>query len=129
MESEESVPIDTNVIDSEMNFLEKKGIDTNKLILSINAIALVAILIVASLQIFVLDSSQISEENNSNDSNSVSITWGDSQYLPRHPECVDDSNGQDLPEYGIGYEPSISITSNGNMFITCLLYTSPSPRD
>ena len=64
MESEESVPIDTIVIDSEMNFLEKKGIDTNKLILSINAIALVTILIVASLQIFVLDGSQISEENN-----------------------------------------------------------------
>ena len=118
MESEESVPIDTIVIDSEMNFIEKKGIDTNKLILSINAIALVTILIVASLQIFVLDGSKISEENNSNDSNSVSITWGESQYLPRHPECVDDSNGQDLPEYGIGYEPSISITSNGNMFIT-----------
>jgi len=105
MESEVSVPMDTIVIGSEVNYFDKKGIDTNKLILSINAIILVIILIVASLQIFVLDSNQISEENNS--SNSISITWSESQYMPRHPECVDDSNGQDLPEYGIGYEPSI----------------------
>ena len=51
-------------------------------------------------------------------SKNIEIIWEDSQFMPRHEECIDDSNGQYLPEYGIGYEPSISITSNGNMFIT-----------
>ena len=48
----------------------------------------------------------------------VSIEWGGPKYMPRHEECIDEENGQDLPEFGIGYEPSISITGNGNMFIT-----------
>ncbi len=49
---------------------------------------------------------------------SIAIEWGDSLYMPRHEECIDESNGQELPEFGVGYEPSISITSNGNMFVT-----------
>ena len=118
MESEESIPIDAINTDSGMSFFEKNKIDKNKVLLSINSIILVLVLFIASLQIFVLDSSKDSEENNGNDSNAISITWSESQYMPRHPECVDDSNGQDLAEFGIGYEPSISITSNGNMFIT-----------
>ena len=56
-------------------------------------------------------------ENNNNSEN-IDIIWEETQFLPRHEECVDDSNGQDLPEYGIGYEPSISMTSNGNLFVT-----------
>jgi len=52
------------------------------------------------------------------DSDSISIEWGQSMYLPRHEECIDEGNGQELPEFGVGYEPSISITGNGNMFVT-----------
>ena len=48
----------------------------------------------------------------------VEISWGDSIFMPRDPECIDPTNGQDLPEYGIGYEPSLAIDGHGNMFIT-----------
>ena len=46
----------------------------------------------------------------------------------RDPDCVDTQNGQDLPEYGIGYEPSLAIDGHGNMFITAhkdLRWSSP----
>ncbi|MDE0707839.1 MAG: sialidase family protein [Candidatus Poseidoniales archaeon] len=56
------------------------------------------------------------------------ITWGDSVFMPRDPGCIDPNNGQDLPEYGIGYEPSLAIDGHGNMFITAhkdLRWSSP----
>ena len=59
---------------------------------------------------------------------SVEISWGDSIFMPRDPECIDPTNGQDLPEYGIGYEPSLAIDGHGNMFITAhkdLSWSSP----
>ena len=42
---------------------------------------------------------------------------GESQYMPRHEECIDTTNGQDagFEGFGVGYESSISITSDGNM--------------
>ena len=54
------------------------------------------------------------------ETNVVEIEWGEPYYMPRHEECIDPDNGQDpgYEGYGIGYEPSISITNNGNMFIT-----------
>ena len=58
----------------------------------------------------------------------VSISWGDSIFMPRDPDCVDPQNGQDYPEYGIGYEPSLAIDGHGNMFITAhkdLRWSSP----
>ena len=58
----------------------------------------------------------------------VEISWGDSIFMPRDPECIDPSNGQDLAEYGIGYEPSLAIDGYGNMFITAhkdLRWSSP----
>lgn len=114
MESEEYSSIDSGPI----IYINRKKMDKDKLILSINSILLVVILVAASMHFFVLNGNEKPEENSVEDSSSISITWSESQYLPRHPECVDESNGQDLPEFGIGYEPSISITSNGNMFIT-----------
>jgi hypothetical protein len=41
-------------------------------------------------------------------------------YMPRHEECIDSDNGQDADYigYGVGYEPSLSIDSKGNMQIT-----------
>ena len=59
---------------------------------------------------------------------SVEISWGDSIFMPRDPECIDPTNGQDLPEFGIGYEPSLAIDGHGNMFITAhkdLRWSSP----
>ncbi len=50
----------------------------------------------------------------------VPIVWGEPIYMPRDEECIDPDNGQD-PDYigyGVGYEPSISIDSQGNMQVT-----------
>ena len=52
--------------------------------------------------------------------NEVGISWLEPIYMPRHEECIDENNGQD-PDYigyGVGYEPSLSIDSMGNMQIT-----------
>ena len=46
------------------------------------------------------------------------IEWGEPVFMPRDEECIDETNGQTYPEYGIGYEPSLSLDSEGNMFIT-----------
>ncbi|MDP6900191.1 MAG: sialidase family protein [Candidatus Thalassarchaeaceae archaeon] len=58
----------------------------------------------------------------------INIEWGESVFMPRDPDCIDAQNGQDLPEYGIGYEPSLAIDGHGNMFITAhkdLRWSSP----
>ena len=60
------------------------------------------------------------------DSGSVSdgthalFEWDEPRYLPRDPACIDPDNGQDpgYEGYGVGYEPSLSVDSHGNMFIT-----------
>ncbi len=48
------------------------------------------------------------------------LVWLEPIYMPRHSECIDENNGQDagFEGFGIGYEPSLSIDSKGNMFIT-----------
>jgi len=50
----------------------------------------------------------------------IEITFGEPIYMPRHEECIDMDNGQDAEYagYGVGYEPSLSIDSLGNMQIT-----------
>ena len=50
----------------------------------------------------------------------VYFTWDEPEYMPRHEECIDLENGQDpgYEGYGIGYEPSLSIDSQGNLFVT-----------
>jgi len=50
----------------------------------------------------------------------VYFTWNEPEYMPRHEECIDLDNGQDVgyEGYGIGYEPSLSIDSQGNLFVT-----------
>ena len=50
----------------------------------------------------------------------VELTLGEPIYMPRHEECIDMNNGQDAEYagYGVGYEPSLSIDSKGNMQIT-----------
>jgi len=46
------------------------------------------------------------------------IRWNEPVWLPRNPGCVDENNGQEFPEYAIGYEPSIAVDSQGNLFYT-----------
>jgi len=46
------------------------------------------------------------------------LKWNDPVWLPRAPECVDANNGQDYPEYAIGYEPTIAVDSQGNLYYT-----------
>jgi len=46
------------------------------------------------------------------------LRWYDPVWMPRNPQCVDPNNGQDHPEYAIGYEPSIAVDSDGNLFYT-----------
>ena len=46
------------------------------------------------------------------------ITWGEPVWLPRAPECVDEDNGQLYPEFAIGYEPSIAVDQQGNLYYT-----------
>ncbi|MDE0558279.1 MAG: hypothetical protein OSB30_07410, partial [Candidatus Poseidoniaceae archaeon] len=50
----------------------------------------------------------------------VYFTWDEPEYMPRHEECIDPDNGQDAgyEGYGVGYEPSLSIDSQGNLFVT-----------
>ena len=52
--------------------------------------------------------------------NEVSISWHEPVYMPRHEECIDPANGQDpgYEGYGVGYEPSLSIDGQGNLFAT-----------
>ena len=51
---------------------------------------------------------------------SIEIEFGEPIYMPRHEECIDTGNGQDegYEGFGVGYEPSLSIDSKGNMQIT-----------
>jgi hypothetical protein len=105
---EESSPVDAEII--------HESSDSRILLAGSGAVLVVIILILAATQYFVSPAG--SDSSADGGSRSATIVWDQSIYMPRHEECVDESNGQDLPEFGIGYEPSISITSNGNMFIT-----------
>lgn len=46
------------------------------------------------------------------------IRWHEPVWLPRDPNCVDPGNHQEFPEYAIGYEPSIAIDPEGNLYYT-----------
>ncbi len=56
------------------------------------------------------------------------IRWHEPVWLPRMSGCVDQGNGQDFPEYAIGYEPSIAADPDGNLYYTAhkdLRWSSP----
>jgi len=48
----------------------------------------------------------------------LELNWNEPVWLPRNPVCVDANNGQDFPEFAIGYEPSIAVDSQGNLYYT-----------
>jgi hypothetical protein len=46
----------------------------------------------------------------------IEIVWSEPVWLPR--AVVDEDNGQEFPEYAIGYEPSIAVDGDGNIYYT-----------
>ena len=86
--------------------------------------ALVSTVVVISLFILLafifgeLPPPQKQPANSPEYSKQLAIEWNEPVFMPRHPDCIDAGNGQLLPQYGIGYEPSLSMDSQGNLFIT-----------
>lgn len=80
----------------------------------------IAFLILASSIGSVLDGDDAGEPTMVTAGDQIELSFGDPIYMPRHEECIDMNNGQDedYAGYGIGYEPSLSIDSMGNMQIT-----------
>jgi hypothetical protein len=91
--------------------------DPSGAVVAAGSVLVVLIIVLATFQVLVTWGSD-SGSGEGVGTDSISIEWGQSLYLPRHEECIDEGNGQELPEFGVGYEPSISITGNGNMFVT-----------
>ena len=108
---------DAELVDASDERVESLTLERPAIMIATGAVLIGGILLVATYQSLVaFGSDSLGEEGGKGQG--VSIEWGESLYMPRHEECVDEDNGQVMPEYGIGYEPSISITSNGNIFIT-----------
>jgi len=80
----------------------------------------IAFLILASSIGSVLDGDDAGEPTMVTAGDQIELSFGEPIYMPRHEECIDMNNGQDedYAGYGIGYEPSLSIDSMGNMQIT-----------
>jgi hypothetical protein len=86
------------------------------------ALASIAIIIALATALSVILDAEMAEaftERNT-DEQVIGISWMEPIYMPRHEECIDPDNGQeaDYIGYGVGYEPSLSIDSKGNMQIT-----------
>ena len=84
------------------------------------AVALITLLFAAILGPSVSNGLNPNEVQESYQGDQVYFTWDEPEYMPRHEECIDPENGQDpgYEGYGIGYEPSLSIDSQGNLFVT-----------
>jgi hypothetical protein len=82
------------------------------------AALLLVILLVLATQWSSLNPWDEDEEPGPGNPLKVDIQWNDPVWLPRDPDCVDTGNGQDFPESAIGYEPSIAVDSQGNLYYT-----------
>jgi len=86
------------------------------------SIAIVAILILILLAVawepgmigFIIDN----DESDNDSPVKGNILWDEPVWLPRNPACVDPDNGQEFPEFAIGYEPSIAVDPSGNLYYT-----------
>ncbi|MGY8670397.1 MAG: hypothetical protein ACKVJ7_05040, partial [Candidatus Poseidoniales archaeon] len=80
----------------------------------------VAFLILASMFGVIVDNSLNELRSEVQSGDSLEFELGEPVYMPRHEECIDADNGQDpgYEGFGVGYEPSLSIDSKGNMQIT-----------
>ncbi len=120
LEAELAEAVDAVMNDSPVAVFEQKR-DVFEFNMALAAIATVIAL--ATILAVVLDS-EVAENlfgsENDGSANSVDATWLEPVYMPRHEECIDTSNGQEegYEGFGIGYEPSLAIDGEGNMFIT-----------
>lgn len=113
-----------DAVDSVMRDVPEHSAQMKRDLLDLNLAlgGITAVIVLFLILATVLDS-QIAEGLSSggpNDPKVVAIEWGEPKYLPRHEECIDPNNGQDpgYEGYGVGYEPSLSIDSQGNLFVT-----------
>jgi len=85
-----------------------------------SSVAICIVIIILSATIGDLAKRDDGEDGSAFDGKHMLFDWGEPKYMPRAEECIDENNGQDpgYEGYGIGYEPSLSIDSQGNMFIT-----------
>ena len=96
--------------------------DSKERQLRIVAVLLIVVLLISaifasnSLDLFGDDDDD--DSGNGPNSSNIEIFWNEPVWLPRDPDCVDDGNGQEFPEYAIGYEPSIAVDSQGNLYYT-----------
>ncbi len=90
----------------------------NVTLISTGAVAITFLILAATFGVVQLSAELNSDLGLVKSGEPIRFTFGEPVYLPRDPACIDENNGQDLPEYGIGYEPSLSVDSEGNLFIT-----------
>ncbi|MDE0858008.1 MAG: hypothetical protein OSA38_05520 [Candidatus Poseidoniaceae archaeon] len=84
------------------------------------AISIIALLLAALWGSSIANGINPSEAPENLPGDQVYFAWDEPEYMPRHEECIDPENGQDpgYEGYGIGYEPSLSIDKQGNLFVT-----------
>jgi hypothetical protein len=104
-----------DVWDNLVDEIEERGFDHRLVIPGTLAIGVAAIVVVATL--FSLGASLVFDEPSSS-SNVLDLSFNEAVFMPRAEECIDEGNGQDSPEFAIGYEPSLAMDSAGNLFIT-----------
>ena len=117
-EAEMAAAVDAVMVDDPMQLADERRdmLDFNM------ALASIAIIIALATALSVILDAEMAEaftERNT-DEQVIGISWMEPIYMPRHEECIDPDNGQeaDYIGYGVGYEPSLSIDSKGNMQIT-----------
>jgi len=113
----EQETVDAELIEVHVSSAFGPHFEPSRALIAAGSVVVVTIILIAAYQSLIVSSSGSSDEISGSE-RTVTIEWAQSHYMPRHEECVDEGNGQDLPDFGVGYEPSISITSNGNMFVT-----------
>jgi hypothetical protein len=125
-EDSESIPKESDNADDVQWLEPNESItipdDSNNQNLTIAAAILIVVLLISA--IFAANSLDIFGDDDDDDptdgpgASSGGITWGEPVWLPRDPGCVDTGNGQEYPEYAIGYEPSIAVDGQGNLYYT-----------
>ncbi len=93
-----------------------KGFPTILVLLVVGMFLIATLFGLAGMREFLFGEDDDEEEYG--DPTTVQFVWDEPVWLPRNPSCVDPNNGQEFPEYAIGYEPSLAVDSQGNMFYT-----------
>jgi|GEM_PF-120061 len=112
--------LEAELIEQDAPSLGSKDNSSNLALSGTVAISIVFILLAALIGSSVSKNLSPLEVSDTLQGEQIYFSWEEPEYMPRHEECIDPNNGQDegYEGYGIGYEPSLSIDSQGNMFIT-----------